>query len=162
MSGDRTSEAIAALRTDAARVQEKLAELVSVAGVSARAFPAGEVRRSATAVAETLVEYGMENVRLLETAGHPAVYGESLVSAEAPTLLIYGHHDVQPPGRLDKWLTPPYKPRLREDGRLYGRGAVDDKAGVMMHISPGPSASKSTTRSYPEKDQRSALPFRMA
>lgn len=133
MSVDRTSEAIAALRTDAARVQGKLAELVSVAGVSARAFPADEVRRSATAVAETLVEYGMENVRLLETAGHPAVYGEFLVSAEAPTLLIYGHHDVQPPGRAERWLSPPFEASVRE-GRMFGRGTSDDKGGFLAYL----------------------------
>jgi len=111
----------------------RLAELVAIPGISAKSFPAAEVRRSARAVAETLIEYGSTGVRLLETAGHPAVYGEWFLSDELPTVLIYGHHDVQPPGREDRWLSPPFEAVIR-DGRMYGRGTSDDKGGFMAYL----------------------------
>jgi cysteinylglycine-S-conjugate dipeptidase len=111
----------------------RLAELVGIPGVSAKAFPGSEVRRSAEAVAETLVEYGLGGVRLLETAGHPAVFGELRVSDDAPTVLVYGHHDVQPPGREERWLSPPFEAVIR-DGRMYGRGTSDDKGGFMAYL----------------------------
>jgi acetylornithine deacetylase/succinyl-diaminopimelate desuccinylase-like protein len=73
-------------------------------------------------------------VRLLELPGHhPYVYADWLHAARAPTLLVYGHHDVQPPGRPERWLTPAFEPSVR-DGRLYGRGAVDDKGTFMTHV----------------------------
>ncbi|HEY0158636.1 MAG TPA: M20/M25/M40 family metallo-hydrolase [Thermoanaerobaculia bacterium] len=149
---------------DLAAAQRRLAELVAIPGVSAKAFPPGEVRRSAEAVAETLVEYGLGEVRLLETAGHPAVYGEVRGSSgssgssgflggasagggrgtrgtprnprnpeEPPTILIYGHHDVQPPGREERWLSPPFEATIR-DGRMYGRGTSDDKGGFLAYL----------------------------
>jgi acetylornithine deacetylase/succinyl-diaminopimelate desuccinylase-like protein len=111
----------------------RLSELVAIPGVSAKAFPASEVRRSAEAVAETLVEYGLSGVRLLETALHPAAFGELRVSSDAPTVLVYGHHDVQPPGREDRWLSPPFEAVVR-DGRMYGRGTSDDKGGFMAWL----------------------------
>lgn len=128
-----TSDAVAAVRANVAAYQQQLAALVSIAGISARSFPASEVRRSASAVAETLLEHGMTNVRLLETAGHPAVYGEMTVSPKAPTILIYGHHDVQPAGREERWTSPPFEAAMR-DGRMYGRGTSDDKGGFLAYL----------------------------
>lgn len=125
--------AIEALRRSFDRTRAKLAELVEVPGISARAFPAEEVRRSAEATAETLVDYGMHGVRLLETAGHPAVYGELRTSPEAPTVLVYGHHDVQPPGRIERWISPPFRAAIR-DGRMFGRGTADDKGGFLAYL----------------------------
>lgn len=112
---------------------QRLAELVAIPGVSAKSFPAAEVRRSAEAVGETLIEYGLTGVRQLETAGHPAVYGERIVSHDRPAVLVYGHHDVQPPGREDRWLSPPFEAVIR-DGRMYGRGTSDDKGGFMAWL----------------------------
>lgn len=125
---------------DVARSRRMLEELVAIPGISAKAFPPQEVRRSAEAVAETMLACGLREARILETAGHPAVYGELLVSDDAPTILIYGHHDVQPPGRVERWLSPPFEPAVR-DGRIYGRGTADDKGGFLAylaaaHISP--------------------------
>lgn len=118
------------------RAQSRLAELVAVPGISAKAFPPAEVRRSATATAETLVDYGFDDVRLLETGGHPAVFGEQRVSANAPTVLIYGHHDVQPAGRIERWTSPPFQAVIR-DGRMYGRGTADDKGGFLAYVAAG-------------------------
>ncbi|HEY0373139.1 MAG TPA: M20/M25/M40 family metallo-hydrolase [Thermoanaerobaculia bacterium] len=125
--------AIAALHAAFLQTQDTLAALVEVPGISAKAFPPEEVRRSAVAVAETLVDDGVHGVRLLETAGHPCVYGEVRVSPEAPTVLIYGHHDVQPPGRVERWTSPPFQAVVR-DGRMFGRGTADDKGGFLAYV----------------------------
>jgi acetylornithine deacetylase/succinyl-diaminopimelate desuccinylase-like protein len=132
---DRTN-ALAALET---RFDETIAELCALAripGVSASGFPASELERSAAAVAELLKKSGLERVEVLRLPGaHPYVVGEWLRAGPgAPTLLIYAHHDVQPPGRPEKWGSPAFEPTLRADGRLYGRGVVDDKAGLMVHV----------------------------
>jgi acetylornithine deacetylase/succinyl-diaminopimelate desuccinylase-like protein len=129
-----------ALETLERRFEETLDELVALAripGVSAAGFEAREVDRSAQEVAHRLAASGLDRVEILKIPdAHPYVVGEWLgAGPEAPTVLLYAHHDVQPPGRLDRWETPPFEPNLRDDGRLYGRGIVDDKAGVMVHAS---------------------------
>lgn len=121
------------MSVDVSRAQRTLEQLVAIPGISAKAFPPAEVRRSAEAVAQTLTDYGLHAVRLLETEGHPAVYGEWRVSSDAPTVLVYGHHDVQPPGRMDRWLSPPFEATVR-DGRIYGRGTSDDKGGFLAYL----------------------------
>ena len=112
----------------------ELSELTRIPSVSANGFPKEEVRRSAEATAEALRRARVDNVRVLEIPGvHPYVYGEWLKRPGAPTILLYGHHDVQPPGRPEKWLSPPFEP-IERAGRLYGRGTADDKGGVMVHV----------------------------
>jgi acetylornithine deacetylase/succinyl-diaminopimelate desuccinylase-like protein len=120
------------------RADATLAELVALAripGVSAPGFDPAELVRSADAVAGLLEGAGLERVEVLRLPGaHPYVVAEHCrAGPEAPTALVYAHHDVQPPGRLEHWLTPAFEPTLRADGRLYGRGVVDDKAGILLH-----------------------------
>jgi acetylornithine deacetylase/succinyl-diaminopimelate desuccinylase-like protein len=111
-----------------------LAELARIPGVSAPGFPAEEVRRSAEAFADLLRRIGIENVQVLEVPGvHPYVYGDWLHRPDAPTVLLYGHHDVVPPGRPERWESPAFEPVERK-GRLYGRGTADDKGGILVHV----------------------------
>ncbi len=120
-----------------------LVDLSRIPSISAEGFPAEEVRRSAEGMAGVLRAIGVENVEVLEIPGvHPYVYGDWLHRPGAPTILLYGHHDVQPPGRPEKWKTPAFEP-VERGGRLYGRGTADDKGGCMAHIAAVASYLKS-------------------
>jgi acetylornithine deacetylase/succinyl-diaminopimelate desuccinylase-like protein len=117
------------------RALDQLCELARIPGVSAAGFDPAALERSARCVAELMSGAGLERVEVVREGGsHPSVVGEWLHAPGAPTVLIYAHHDVQPPGRLERWQTPPFEPTLRADGRLYGRGVVDDKAGLLLHL----------------------------
>lgn len=126
--------AIAYLERHLPEFKSDLVRLSRIPSISAEGFPAEEVRRSAEATADVMHKWGIENVQVLEIPGvHPYVYGDWLHRPGAPTILLYGHHDVQPPGRPEKWHSPAFEPSERK-GRLYGRGTADDKAGVMAHV----------------------------
>lgn len=127
---------LAALERGFDRALEQLCELSRIPGVSAPGFDPAEVVRSAEYVAQLLRDAGLERVEVLSVPGaQPCVVGERLrAGPETTTALIYAHHDVQPPGRAECWESPPFEPTFRSDGRLYGRGVVDDKAGLMLHL----------------------------
>jgi cysteinylglycine-S-conjugate dipeptidase len=112
-----------------------LEELVRIPSISDQPEHAVDCRHSAEATARLLTEAGLSDVRLLEVEGaHPYVTGAHLDAGEdAPTVLLYAHHDVQPTATADRWSSPPFEPTER-DGRLYGRGAADDKAGILAHV----------------------------
>ena len=115
------------------RFREELFEFLRIPSISARREYAPEVRRAAAWLAGKLKEAGLD-VAIEETPGHPVVLGEWRGAGPgAPTVLIYGHYDVQPPEPLELWTTPPFEPSLR-DGRIYARGAVDDKGQLYLHV----------------------------
>jgi acetylornithine deacetylase/succinyl-diaminopimelate desuccinylase-like protein len=123
-----------AVTNDTDRIRDELEAMVRIPSVSADGYEPGEVRRSAEFVAELMRSSGLDDVHLLEIDGaHPAVYGMKQGPAGAPTILLYAHHDVQPPGPAEQWETAPFEPFVR-DGRMYGRGSADDKAGIAMHL----------------------------
>ena len=115
------------------RYVDELKQYLAIPSISALPQHAGDVRRCAEWTAEELKRVGMQNVRLIDTPGNPVVYGDWLGAPGAPTILFYGHYDVQPVDPLDQWTTPPFEATVR-DGEIYARGSADDKGQVFMHI----------------------------
>src|SRR5580658_2966119 len=112
---------------------DELIAALRIPSISADPDHAADVRRNAEYLAAAARTAGFQHAEIIETAGHPAVFAERLVDPSLPTALIYGHHDVQPVDPLDEWRSAPFEPEVR-DGNLYGRGAVDDKGQVWMHL----------------------------
>jgi len=115
------------------RFTEELEDLLRIPSVSTDSSYADDVRDAAHWLSKNLSEVGVEHVEVVETGGHPIVYAEHHVSDEKPTVLVYGHYDVQPPDPLSLWETPPFEPK-RKNGTLYARGACDDKGQMFMHV----------------------------
>ncbi len=113
-------------------VRVDLERLIRIPGVAFDGFDHSQVERSAQATAELLRGCGLE-VELVRSGGQPAVIGRRSAPPGAPTVLLYAHHDVQPVGDLSRWDSDPFEP-VERDGRLYGRGAADDKSGVLVHV----------------------------
>lgn len=115
--------------------KQDLCSLAKIPSVSAKGYDPEQVGKSAGEVAKLMGEAGLKNVEVIKFSdAHPYAYGEWLELPGKPTLLLYAHHDVQPPGNPERWKTPgPWEP-TEIDGRLFGRGVVDDKAGVMVHL----------------------------
>jgi acetylornithine deacetylase/succinyl-diaminopimelate desuccinylase-like protein len=125
--------ALAHYDRNAPAVLEELKKLVRIPSVSFPGFDHAHLERSAEAVRDLLGRSGFEKVEILRVPGtHPYVFGERIEDPKAPTVLLYAHHDVQPAGEEEAWRSPPFEP-VERDGRLFGRGAADDKAGVIVH-----------------------------
>jgi acetylornithine deacetylase/succinyl-diaminopimelate desuccinylase-like protein len=115
------------------RFLSELLDLLRIPSISADASYASSVRQAAEWLADNLKQAGADHVRLEETAGFPIVYGEKMVNASAPTVLVYGHYDVQPADPLNLWDSPPFEPVIKDE-IIYARGACDDKGQMFMHI----------------------------
>ena len=115
------------------RFLEELKEFIRIPSISTLPEHAGDIQRAAEFVAGKLRRAGMENVEIIPTGKHPLVYADWLHAPGKPTVLCYGHYDVQPADPLELWVSPPFEPSER-NGNLYARGAVDDKGQMYMHI----------------------------
>ncbi len=115
------------------RFLDELFELLRFPSVSADPKYKGDVLKAADYVAQKLKDAGADKVEICQTAGYPIIYGEKIIDATKPTVLVYGHYDVQPADPLELWKTPPFEPTIR-DGKIYARGACDDKGQVYMHV----------------------------
>ncbi len=111
----------------------ELKDLLAIPSVSTNPENAADVRRCADWMSDHMKSIGLQNVQIFPTAGHPIVYADWLNAPGKPTLLLYGHYDVQPPEPLELWTSPPFEGTIR-DGRLYARGAADDKGQVFIHL----------------------------
>ncbi|QQK75053.1 dipeptidase [Salicibibacter cibarius] len=121
------------LQTERDRHLRELKELLAIPSVSASPEHKKDIEETAKWMANALKNIGMENVAIMPTEGHPVVYGDWLHAKGKPTVLIYGHYDVQPVDPLELWETPPFEADIR-DGKIYARGATDDKGQVFMHL----------------------------
>ena len=115
------------------RFLDELLGILRIPSVSADPKYAQDVRSMAEAVKDHLLKAGADSASLCETAGYPIVYGEKKINPTLPTILVYGHYDVQPPDPLDLWHSPPFEPVVK-DGKIYARGSCDDKGQMFMHI----------------------------
>jgi len=115
------------------RFLDELFELLRFPSVSADPKYRGDVLKTAEFVALKLKEAGADNIEICQTAGYPIIYGEKLIDPALPTVLVYGHYDVQPADPLELWHTPPFEPTIR-DGKIYARGSADDKGQFYMHV----------------------------
>ena len=119
----------------------ELEELLRIPSISTNPSHAGDVRAASAWLADHLSSIGVERVEVMETGGHPVVYGEHITHPDRPTVLVYGHYDVQPPDPLELWDSPPFEP-VRKNGTLYARGTCDDKGQLFMHVKAAESFIK--------------------
>jgi acetylornithine deacetylase/succinyl-diaminopimelate desuccinylase-like protein len=121
------------IHTNRDRYVEELKTWLAIPSISALPQHQQDIRRCAEWTADEMRRVGLENVRLIETPGNPVVYGDWLNAPGAPTILFYGHYDVQPVDPVDQWISPPFEATIRE-GEIYARGAADDKGQIFMHF----------------------------
>ena len=127
------------VQTNKDRFINELIELLKLPSVSADSAFSQDMLNTAEAVAQALSEAGCDSVEICETKGYPIVFGEKLIGSHLPTVLVYGHYDVQPPDPLDLWDSPPFEPVIKAtsihpDGALFARGSCDDKGQFYMHV----------------------------
>lgn len=115
------------------RFLNEMMDLLRIPSVSAKSEHKADMQQCAEAVKKSLLEAGCDKAEIMETDGHPAVYGEKIIDPAKPTVLVYGHYDVQPPEPLELWHSGPFEPVIK-DGKVYARGSADDKGQFYMHI----------------------------
>mgnify|MGYP005827121001 FL=1 len=121
------------------RFINELFELIKIPSISADSAYKNDLLKTAEAVKTSLEKAGCDTVEICETNGNPSGYGEKIIDASLPTVLVYGHYDVQPADPLDLWDTPPFEPVIKKtdlhpEGAIFGRGSCDDKGQVYMHV----------------------------
>ncbi len=121
------------IETNKDRFLQELFDLLRIPSVSADPAYSESVFKTADFVHQSLVAAGADNVETCQTDGYPIIYGEKIIDPNLPTVLVYGHYDVQPPDPIDLWKTPPFEPTVR-DGKIYARGSADDKGQFYMHV----------------------------
>jgi acetylornithine deacetylase/succinyl-diaminopimelate desuccinylase-like protein len=121
------------LTTQQKRFLEELIEFLRIPSVGTLVEHQDDIRKAAEFVRDKLVVAGVDQARIMETSGHPLVYAEKIIDKNLPTVLVYGHYDVQPADPYELWETPPFEPTIKED-KIFARGASDDKGQVYMHI----------------------------
>ncbi len=134
------------------RYLEELLDLLRIPSISADPAYKKDVIKTAKEIAKALKKAGAENVEVCETKGYPIVYAEKIIDKKLPTILVYGHYDVQPPDPLDLWDSPPFEPVIKKTknhpkGAIFARGACDDKGQLYMHVKAFEAMNK--TRSLP-------------
>jgi len=127
------------IKTHKDRFLNELIELLKIPSISADPTYQKDVLKTAEAVKQRLKQAGCETVEICPTEGHPIVYGEKIIDKNLPTVLVYGHYDVQPPDPINLWDSPPFEPvikntELHPDGAIFARGACDDKGQMYMHV----------------------------
>ena len=127
------------IQTNKDRFLEELLDLLRIPSISADPAYSADVKRTAELVAKNLEKAGADNVEICPTEGHPIVYAEKMLGASLPTVLVYGHYDVQPPDPLDLWESGPFEPVIKKtkthpQGAIFARGSCDDKGQAFMHI----------------------------
>ena len=121
------------------RFLEELLDLLKIPSISADSAFKNDVLKTAEFTADSLKAAGCDKVEICSTEGYPIVYGEKIIDSNLPTVLVYGHYDVQPPDPLDLWDSPPFEPVIKStdlhpDGAIFARGACDDKGQFYMHV----------------------------
>lgn len=115
------------------RFLEEMIDLLRIPSVSAKSEHKADMQKCAEAVRKSLLDAGCDKAEVMATDGHPAVYGEKIIDPSKPTVLVYGHYDVQPPEPLELWHSGPFEPVIK-DGKVYARGSADDKGQFYMHV----------------------------
>lgn len=126
------------------RFLNEMLDLLLIPSISAKTEHKGDMMRCAEAVKKSLLDAGCDKADVMATDGHPVVYGEKIIDASKPTVLVYGHYDVQPPEPLELWTNPPFEPTI-VDGKVFARGSADDKGQFYMHVKAMETLVKTNT-----------------
>ncbi|MGE5518911.1 MAG: dipeptidase [Candidatus Dadabacteria bacterium] len=126
------------------RFLNEMLNLLKVPSISAKSEHKDDMRKCAELVKQSLLNSGADKAEVMETLGHPVVYGEKIIDPSKPTVLVYGHYDVQPPEPLELWNTGPFEPTIK-DGKVFARGSADDKGQFYMHVKAMETMAKTNT-----------------
>jgi acetylornithine deacetylase/succinyl-diaminopimelate desuccinylase-like protein len=138
------------LNSNKERFLNELLDLLKIPSISARSEHKSDMDKTAEAIKQRLIEAGADNVEICQTKGYPVVYGEKIIDSKKPTVVVYGHYDVQPADPVDLWDSPPFEPVIKKtdahpEGAIFARGACDDKGQMYMHVKAFETMMKTNT-----------------